>query len=130
MIHTHYRLPLVARPAGNNEIFTVDDVQYQRVASQNTALAGWLNATDLAGYKFKYNIAADTTLSALWPISQEKLSYAHLEVDGISWDGQVQINADGIYWKDNVIDTCPFPSDYINTSSYGTPSTLVLDFIV
>lgn len=129
MIHTHYRLPLVARPCGDNSVYDDSGVDRQRVANQDTALSGWLNSTELADYNFKYNIARDTALSALWPIPTNKLQYAHLEVDGITWT-DVRINADGIFWKDNKKDLAPFPSDYVSVNSVGTPTILVLDFIV
>lgn len=129
MIHTHYRLPLVARPCGDNEVYDDAGTERQRVANQDTDLPGWLNSSELADYKFKYNIAEDTALSALWPIPTNKLQYAHLEVDGITWV-DVRITADGIFWKDNVKDAAPFPSDYVSPSSTGTPAILVLDFIV
>lgn len=129
MVHTHYRLPLVARPSGDNFIYTEGGVDKQRVANQDTNAPGWLNTTELAGYNFKYNIAKDTALSALWPIPTNKLQYAHLEVDGITWT-DVRITADGIYWKDNLKDAAPFPSDYVSPSNVGTPPILVLDFIV
>lgn len=129
MVHTHYRLPLVARPCGDNSNYTDAGIDKQTVINQDTTLPGWLNSTELAGYNFKYNIPRDTALSALWPIPTNKLQYAHLEVDGITWT-DVRITADGIFWKDNTKDSAPFPSDYISPSNVGTPAILVLDFIV
>jgi hypothetical protein len=122
--HTHYRLPLTARPCGTNTITS----NIHSVGSQDTSLHGWLNTTVPLGYHFKYNIATDTALNALWPIDPDKLNYAHIESDGIT-ENNVIINADGIFWKNNTLGNAPWPEDYVGLNNTGTPLTLVFDFI-
>ncbi len=134
-IHTHYRIPLVAQPCGGNEIFTEASVQKHRVSSQNTSLPGWLNITsgvDPTGTYFKYNIATDSTLSSKWPITTEFVPYARIEINGVT-SGKVLINANGIFWKTNLLGKAPWPVDYVNSGNTGSAVnavTLVLDFIV
>lgn len=131
ILHTHYRIPLAAKPAGNNEVYTDTGHDYQRVASEDTNQEGWLNTTTPNGCFFKYNIAKDSTLSRVWPPSTDKIGYAHLEKDGVSLGTSVVlINEDGIFWKSNLSGSAPFPSDYVNAGDPGTPISLVLDFIV
>lgn len=136
VVHTHYRLPLYARPSGENEVYDDSGTDRQRVASQDTDLPGWLNTTggDPTGYKFKYNIAQDASLSALWPPTADKLAYAHLELNGISINSaEVRITADGIYWKPDEAGSAPWPLDYVSPSNTGADQyqkTLVLDFII
>lgn len=127
--HTHYRLPLIAAPCGLNELFIdTDSLQKHRVGSQDTTLPGWVNSTYLT-YKFKYNVATDTTLNALWPVDTDKLQYAHVEVNGIT-DSSILLDATGIYWKSNLLGEAPWPQDYLNSGSPGsTPLVLVIDFI-
>lgn len=134
IVHTHYRLPLTAEPAGDNETFTEADVDYHRVAAQDTDKPGWLNCIsgDPLGYKFKYNIAQDTALSAIWPPSADKISFAHLEVEGITTE-EVLITSAGVFWKGNELGDAPWPFDYVsplNTSPSGETLRLVLDLIV
>lgn len=131
LIHTHYRIPLIARPAGENEIYTDGGEEYHRVANQDTDLQGWINNVSPAQYKFKYNLAADTTLAALWPPSEELIGYAHLEVDGITIEAPyILINENGIYWKNNTKGNAPWPEDYVDVDDQGTEIlTLVLDFV-
>lgn len=131
LVHTHYRIPLAAKPAGNSETFTADGIDYQRVTSQDTDLTGWLNTTSPTGYKFKYNIDADTTLSPLWPIDPAFINLAHIELNGITvLYPDLLINEDGIFWKNNVKGYAPWPEDYVNESDQGTDKlTLVLDMV-
>jgi hypothetical protein len=134
MLHEHYRLPLVAEPSGLNEVYDDNGTNRHRVASQDTEKSGWLNTTELdpAGYKFKYNIAEDTALEAIWPPSADKISYAHLEVGGITAD-DVLITEDGIFWADNTEGNAPWPIDYVShavPSPSGEVVTLILDLIV
>ena len=128
ILHTHYRLPLIARPCGTNSFSSPN----YSVGSQDTTLQGWLNADDNApaGFHFMYNIATDTALNSLWPIDPAKVSYAHLEVDGVTKStSAVQINANGIYWQDNT--NPPWPANYVSLLSPGSPAlVLVLDIIV
>ncbi len=132
LVHTHYRIPLVARPSGTALTTTVDGTDFQSVTNQNTALPGWLNTSLPTGYKFKYNIAADTTLSALWPPTSDFIGLAHVEVDGISMEAPgVLINSDGIFWKNNVKGFAPWAQDYVDINDQGTETiTLVLDLVV
>ncbi len=130
IVHTHYRLPLVAAPSGLNDIFN-DGVDRQRVGSESAGTPGWLNASGLAptGFKFEYNIAQDASLNALWPIDADKIAYAHLEVDGIT-NTDIVINQDGIFWKNNLLGDAPFAEDYVSEENQGTEiPILVLDFI-
>lgn len=134
IIHAHYRLPLIARPCGTNEIYEEDDVNKHRVGSQDANLSGWLNTTgaDPNGYKFKYNIAKDTALHAIWPPTADKLSYAHLELEGVT-NNDVLITTDGIYWKDDLEGLAPWPIDYVNVnnpSPSGEKVRLTLDIII
>lgn len=134
IVHTHYRLPLVAEPSGTNEIFDDSGTNYHRVASQDTDKTGWLNCVtgDPLGYKFKYNIAADTTLAALWPPTSDKIGYAHLELNGVT-HSTVLLTPDGIYWKENTEGEAPWPVDYVsslNTSPSGEVVRLLLDIII
>lgn len=131
--HTHYRLPLYATPCGINEVYNDEGEDKHRVASQNVNLTGWLNCVsgDPVGYHFKYNIDTDQGLSPRWPIDSDKITYAHLEVNGISYN-DVLINADGIYWKGNDFSEAPWPADYVNSGDPGSDVNrviLVLDFI-
>lgn len=130
ILHTHYRLPLVAAPAGLNEIY--DSGTKQRVASQNVNLPGWLNDTTQVGFNFKYNIAEDDALTLMWPPDTDKIGYAHLEVNGITQSASaVKITVDGIFWKDNTLGNAPWAEDYVNAGDPGTDvPVLVLDFIV
>ena len=131
IVHTHYRIPLIARPSGENEIYTDGGSEYHRVGNQDTDLAGWINNVSPAQFKFKYNLAADPTLSALWPPSEELISYAHLEVDGITIESPyILINENGIYWKNNTKGNAPWPEDYVDVDNDGNEVlTLVLDFV-
>lgn len=136
VVHTHYRIPLVARPAGDNEIFEEDSIEKHRVDNQDTDLSGWLNTGvgDPSQYKFKYNIDADITLSALWPITADKIDYASIEVNGISMAPDAfKIQNDQIYWKNNLLGYAPFPASYLSPENTGDAEdqlTIVLDFIV
>lgn len=127
--HTHYRLPLVAAPAGLNELY--DGNTKQRVGSQNVNLPGWLNDTTQAGFNFKYNIDEDSALYLLWPPTADKIAYAHLEVNGITAStGDVKILSTGIYWKNNSYGFAPWAEDYVNSGDPGNdPPIIVLDFI-
>lgn len=131
LVHTHYRIPLVARPSGTNEVYVDGETSYHRVADEDVDLVGWLNNVSPAQYKFKYNIAADTTLSALWPPDDSLLSYAHLEVDGITIESPyIYITDTAIYWKENTLGNAPWPQDWVSISEPGTETiTLVLDFV-
>lgn len=134
--HTHYRLPLVAQPCGLNEVYDDNGTYRHRVDAQDTNLEGWLNTEngDPAGYKFKYNIAKDSAVARQWPPDATKLAYAHIEVNGISQNNvAVLLNSNGIYWRENVLGSAPWPQDYVhpgNTGSAQYQLTLVLDFIV
>lgn len=131
-LHKHYRIPLVAAPCGLNEVYDGEGGQYQRVDAQNINLPGWLNNPEEGSdYKFKYNVAKDTALKALLPIAADKLTYAHLEVNGITASSsEVRILSNAIYWKDNRLGYAPFPEDYQDEENPGTTLTLVLDLIV
>lgn len=135
IVHTHYRIPLVAAPCGVNEVFTESNLQKHRVGSQNTLLPGWLNTVsgvDPASTYFKYNIAVDITLGSKWPIAAEFLAYAHIENNGKT-EQNVLINANGIFWKSNKLGTAPWPVDYVNSGNTGLAANaivLVIDFIV
>lgn len=127
--HMHYRIPLVARPCGDNEVFTVSTIDYQRVSNENTALTGWLNYAG-PDYKFKYNIDADTTLAPLWPPDTDKIGYWHLEVNGVTKEApHILISADGIFWKENTLGDAPFPEDYVSPLNTGAELILVLDLL-
>jgi len=136
-MHEHYRLPLFARPCGVNETYIDGGVTYQRVASQNVNLSGWLNTTgsDPAGYLFKYNIARDASLLNVWPPTIETTYKPQLYANGIvssPADTNVLINTTGIYWKSNLAGFAPWPQDYVNQGDTGSPQTqlnLTLDFI-
>lgn len=136
MMYTPYRLPLISRPCGTNTVFTEDGEDFHIVGSQNTSLLGWLNTTitDPAGYKFKYNIATDTSLSALWPPAVDKLDFAHIELNGVSIaTPEILINTDGIYWKPNGLGNAPWAQNYVSLSNVGSDpylKTIVLDFII
>jgi len=133
VITAHYRLPLFARPCGTNDIVTIPSNHY--VGAQNTSLPGWLNCinTDPQGCKFKYNIAQDATLAALWPPNADKLPYAYIDSNGISLDSSdILITVDGIYWKHSALGQAPWPIDYVDVNDQGLPEnklTLILDFI-
>lgn len=134
-IHTHYRIPLIAEPCGINEVYVdpEDEAEKHRVASQNAELSGWLNTSgsDPDTTFFKYNIAEDPTVAAIWPIPTEKLSYAHIEINGVV-SSDVLINANGIFWKNNQWGKVPWPKTYVNSEDLGDPvdkTTLVLDVI-
>jgi len=132
--HTHYRLPLAAQPAGTNQNYTANNIDYQTVGSPDANKAGWLPCTDgdPVGYKFKYNIAKDSSVSAVWPPSQDKISYAHLEIDGVSLSDAL-LNDAGIFWKENTKGDCPWPIDWVsalNPSPSGERINIVLDIIV
>jgi hypothetical protein len=135
ILHTHYRIPLVARPAGINEVY-VDDADGERkhrVASPNTSLSGWL-PTDVnspPNTYFRYNIPQDSSLGLVWPIPDNFLPYVHMEFDGVTAK-EVIINGDGIFWKSNKFGTVPWPSDFVNVGDPGTAGnqvTLTLDLI-
>jgi len=133
--HTHYRLPLYARPCGINTLYDDNGTMRHTVGSPDTGLYGWLNAdgTTPAGFKFRYNIPTDTSLNVLWPIDSDKIAYAHLESNGISLStSEVRINADGIFWKHDEQGKAPWPEDYVNPGDTGDPENqviLILDFI-
>lgn len=133
ILHSHYRIPLFARPCGTREDFADGDVTRQRVANVNTTISGWLNTTgtDPAGYKFKYNIAEDATLNALWPPDADKLVYAHLEVNGLT-ESDLLITTTGLFWKNNLAGYCPWPIDWLSVNNEGLPENgviLTLDII-
>jgi len=133
--HTHYRIPLYAQPCGTNHLYTVGTAQYQDVGSENVALKGWLNTT-FNGYKFKYNIATDPTLNALWPITSDKIPYVSVEVNGYVKTSGFAVLSDtnvlGLYWLDNLYGNAPWPEAWISEATPVLPQyqvTLVLDFI-
>ena len=131
LAHVHYRIPLTAAPCGTNELF--NGGANQRVGDTDASLEGWLNnSTDPVDYKFKYNIPQDSTLNDLWPPPEDKVDYAHLEVNGITQPpGEVKITALGIFWKQNGTGYAPFAEDYVDAEDPGTdPPLLVLDFVV
>lgn len=131
---TLYRLPLYALPCGipvnTNNIITISNV--------NPILPGWLPTSfnDPAGYYFKYNIATDPNLPLIFPAAISKLSLAQIEKNGvIQNDGNVLINATGIYWRDNAFGLSPWPVDYVDPMNPGgfdesTEVVLVLDITV
>jgi len=134
-IHTHYRIPLTARPCGINDVYTdiADSQQKHRILSVNASALGWIpvGGSDPANTYFKYNIANDTTLTAIWPPNAELLSYAHIEVNGVT-TAKVLVNADGIFWKSNLYGDVPWPKTYVNVNDQGATAdavTLVLDVI-
>lgn len=135
VVHTHYRIPLTARPCGVNEVYTdnADGQQKHRITSVNTAQFGWIPVVDgdPVGTFFKYNLATDTSLAAIWPIKAELLTYAHIEINGVT-SGQVLVNGTNIYWKTNRYGSVPWPKSYVNPNELGDTSdavTLVLDCI-
>lgn len=136
LLHTHYRPALIAQPCGINETYVEDDISYQRVASQDADLTGWLNTTggDPAGYDFKYNIAEDPSLASIYPPDQEMLdNYAKLEVNGVvKASTEVKFTQDTIYWKGNLAGQCPWPIDWVSAMAPGAEQTqvaIVLDLI-
>ena len=131
-ITTHYRIPLKARPSISQETFTdpTDGIDKVRIANTDLSKPGWIGTVDY-GCKFTYNIAADTSLSSLWPIPAQFLAYAHLEVGGVTKQ-DVIINQDGVFWKNNILEFAPFPLTAVNWGDAVASEndiTLVLDFI-
>ena len=135
VVHTHYRIPLTAQPCGVNEVYTdnSDNQQKHRITSVDTSRHGWLPVADgdPSGTFFKYNLATDTSLNAIWPIKAELLAYAHIEINGVT-SGQVLINGTNLYWKTNRYGAVPWPKSYVNPNNLGSANdavTLVLDCI-
>lgn len=133
-ILAHYRLPLVPRPAGTNDLTTHPGRQH--VGAQNIALPGWLNCTtgDPIGYEFKYNLAADPYVDLLWPPADEKLTYAFVESNGQALThGDVLLRGAGIFWKRDALGQAPWPPDYIDSTHTGAAENsvlLTLDFVL
>lgn len=136
--HTHYRIPLVALPAGLNNIYIdeADAIKKHSILDEDPELTGWLTTNpgvDPMGYKFKYNIAKDAGLGPVWPVAEDKLQYAHVEVNGASLS-DVLINANGIFWKSNLYGEVPWPRSLLSREiPLDDPShrvVLVFDTIV
>ena len=134
-VNQHYRIPLVARPAGGNEIYTdeTDNLPRHRVRSPDAGLAGWLPAGshDPAGCWFRYNLGQDTAMQLLWPLSPHLLAYAHLELNGRT-TAHALITPEGVYWRTNLLGQVPWPATYVGTLAEGDEIdqlTLVLDCI-
>lgn len=125
-VHTHYRLPLIAAPAGLNNVYVdpgddnteVDNIRRHQILDVDTNLQGWLptnGLSDPAGYNFKYNIARDSSLAIVWPVKADFLQYAHVEKNGAAVSGLL-INADGIFWRSNLYGEVPWPKSYQSPS--------------
>lgn len=132
-VHTHYRIPLFATPAGTAELFDDAGTNRERVNPENTSATGWLNTdgADPVGYSFKYNIDEDTTLSMLWSPSIEDTYKPQLEVNGITKTTGILINETTIYWAENEEGTAPwspYPLDVVHSGDLTAP-VLVIDFI-
>lgn len=134
-VHTHYRLPLVAAPAGINNVYVdeqddnteADNIKRHEILEPDDNLPGWLPVEDgdPAGYKFKYNIDKDSSLAIVWPVRAEFLQYAHVEKNGASVPSML-INADGIFWKSDLYGDVPWPKSY---QSAGVPWVDPLDAV-
>lgn len=125
IVHTHYRVPLVAAPCGVNNVFIddpdslvdSDNIKKHEILSVDDNLPGWLPTIsgDPAGYHWKYNLAKDSSLAIVWPVKALFLQYAHVEKNGVSVP-DLLINADGIFWKSDLYGEVPWPKSYQNTS--------------
>ena len=135
-VHIHYRIPLTAQPCGINEVFTdtSDNQQKHRITGTDTSRTGWLPTitdVDPAGTFFKYNLSTDVTISSIWPIKPSLISYAHVEINGIT-STQVLINDTTVYWKTNRFGLVPWPKTFVSPNQLGDSGdavTLVLDCI-
>lgn len=138
--HVHFQLDLTAAPAGEHVPPAFGDSHV--ITDADEGLQGWLpanhssfNGTAPAGAAFGYNIAADTSLSAVWPPMPpgsailEILRPATVATDEIS--GFVRVPADfvridlhGIWWMSDCYNQVPWDTAYDSTAS-GSSSSAV-----
>lgn len=123
--HTHYRIDLYARPAGDNAI---DEDGARYVDNPDDEAYGWLPADHEVfdgkapnGAVFGYNIKKHQTLLDLWPPIPMQ-SVAMLWDKGVDLVGATEIplgrnglaicDANGIWWMSNCDGDQPWPATY------------------
>lgn len=120
--HTHYRIDLVASPAGTPSLAG----GVYTITSPNAALAGWLPASHAsfngkapAGAVFGYNLPAHPQLQNIWPPMP-------IQSVSVLWDkganllgatevplgpaGLVVCDVNGIWWMSNCAGDVPWPA--------------------
>jgi hypothetical protein len=142
--HRHYVFLLPMVPAGS--VTPPSAGGTHTITSPDVDIQGWLPANHTsfgglapAGAKFGYNLAADTSLAALYPpvplqsacIQMQRPS-VYDNVGSHRWYGQqlmedlVIINRNGIWWMSDCYDEVPWPT-ILNTSSPSSPSYTACD---
>jgi len=150
--HQHISLELVAAPAGTCAVVTEGETQTIIAPDENEQ--GWLPAAHSSfngnapeGADFGYNIAADPTLSALWPpVPVEAVVIEMLRSDTVNGQKQVygrvsqelvQFDINGIWWMSNCYNEAPWPVDCSTSTSQSSLSAcptsiemaLILSFV-
>jgi hypothetical protein len=128
--HTHYRFPLVCRPAGHVSAPTPGE--HHVISAADGDSPGWLPADHSsfegrapAGAKFGYNLNADPVLKNAWPplpVDSVTLTWdrgLEKEVGGtavpLGPTGVCIVNRDGLWWLSNCYGDVPWPTGYDNT---------------
>lgn len=131
--HTHYRFDLFARPAGTNNVITVDGQERHTILNPNSELPGWLPATHAifegkapTGALFGYNFAKHPALARVWPPIPLQ-SVAMLWDKGVEQVGATEIplgsnglaiaDTNGIWWMSDCYGDVPWPTNYPSNAS-------------
>ena len=123
--HTHYRFALTARPAGTTSPPLEGDVH--EITDPDASLSGWLPANHESfgghapvGAQFGYNIAADASLSRVWPpvplsavsvLWDKGRDHVGATEVPLGRDGLVYVDTYGIWWMSDCYGDVPWPTD-------------------
>jgi len=134
--HIHFRVELVAEPAGDHA--PPAEGQRHEITNADEAVPGWLPASDdsfnglaPAGAAFGYNLAAHPALSRIWPpipVESAALFWdkgadrvgGTLVPQGL--DGLVVMDRNGIWWMSDCYGDVPWPTDFISGESLSESS--------
>jgi hypothetical protein len=124
--HVHYSFELVCEPAGTHVPPSPGGTH--TITSADASLSGWLPADHSSfdnkapsGAAFGYNLAADTSLLAVWPPVPATAAVLTLDkgsdyVGGtnvpLGADGLVVLDQYGIWWMSNCYGDVPWPTDF------------------
>lgn len=133
--HIHYRFVLDPVAAGD----LTDDGTSYTITNPDAGLPGWLpadhasfNGTAPVGAYFGYNLSYDTKLAGVWPpipLSGATLVWDKADefmgriVSTAGTNRQAIIDANGIWWMSNCIDSVPFASSANSSASSSASSS-------
>lgn len=135
--HRHYRVPLVCLPAGDHTPPTPGE--RHTISNPDVTRSGWLPASHAsflglapAGALFGYNLAADPTLSALWPPLPLAGTYLEWDRGGdytqgaqgvpLGPKGLCVVDRNGIWWLSDCWKDVPWP--YYLTTAGGVVGSI------